>query len=324
MKLSELPPPPPGKTGWPWTEGDAASSAAGDRITVVTPSYNQGSFLEETIRSVLLQGGVEVEYLVLDGGSTDNSVDVIRKYERHLAYWRSEKDGGQANALNAGFHRATSEWITWINSDDYLLPGSLRRLVATKADWAGGSVRFTFLDTAPDEIRLQGTNRELVEWLTHSSHFHQPGTIWRKALFDQVGYLDETMHYAFDWEFWCRLAASGFQPAIVTEPVAVFRHHDESKTCSYWDRFCAENIQTILRYRSQLDEREKRIVDKTRTGLVCTRIKHEATRLLHDGRTADAQQCVTEAIAERPQILLKKTPYLFYLRASWQRFFHGR
>src|ERR1700750_2702693 len=128
--LDELPPPPPGKTGWPWTEAgrsveDFADHSHWPRITIITPSYNQGHFLEETMRSVLLQGYPDLEYLVIDGGSTDNSVALIRKYEAWLAYWTSEADRGQAHAINKGLERVTGSLWGWINSDDLLNQNSL-------------------------------------------------------------------------------------------------------------------------------------------------------------------------------------------------------
>ena len=140
--LPALPPPPAGKTGWPWTEvGDPRSGVRGrrtedgpqtsetwPRLTVVTPSFNQGRFLEATIRSVLLQGYPNLEYMVIDGGSTDESVEVIRKYEPWLTYWVSEKDQGQAHAINKGMVRSTGEILAYLNSDDIYDEGALRRV----------------------------------------------------------------------------------------------------------------------------------------------------------------------------------------------------
>lgn len=149
-KLSELPPPPPGKTGWPWTEeterlpNTMPDGGEWPRISIVTPNYNYGQFIEETIRSVLLQGYPNLEYIVIDGGSTDDSVEIIKKYEPWLSYWVSEKDRGQANAINKGISIATGEWFNWLNSDDILLNNALFLLVhvssyCQQATWVSGA-----------------------------------------------------------------------------------------------------------------------------------------------------------------------------------------
>src|SRR5262245_11264512 len=127
-QLSELPPPPANKKGWPWTEECAQlpdrmpDGSEWPRISIVTPSYNQGAFLEETLRSVLLQGYPNLEYVVIDGGSRDCSVDVIKKYERWIRYWVSEPDRGQSHAINKGFEKTNGDILAYINSDDAYLP----------------------------------------------------------------------------------------------------------------------------------------------------------------------------------------------------------
>src|SRR5262245_16909311 len=129
--LAELPPPPVGKIGWPWTiETLKLPSVSSDglpwpSISIVTPSYNQGQFIEETIRSVLLQGYPNLEYIIIDGGSKDQTVDIIHKYEPWLTYWVSRKDRGQAHAINDGLRRASGTIFNWINSDDVLAPNAL-------------------------------------------------------------------------------------------------------------------------------------------------------------------------------------------------------
>src|SRR5262249_26474448 len=129
--LAELAPPPPAKTGWPWTVETSSlpplrlDGTPWPRVSIVTPSYNQGQFIEETIRSVLLQGYPDLEYIVSDGGSSDKSVEIIKKYQSWLAYWVSERDNGQSHAIKKGLARATGDLFNWINSDDVLLPGAL-------------------------------------------------------------------------------------------------------------------------------------------------------------------------------------------------------
>ena len=147
-RLNELPPPPTGQVGWPWTEETPPlpPTAPGGHpwplISIVTPSFNQGAYLEEAIRSILLQGYPNLEHILIDGGSTDGSVAIIKKYERWFTHWVSERDRGQAHAINKGLARCTGEIFNWINSDDYLMAGALRKIAATfpGADAVAGAV----------------------------------------------------------------------------------------------------------------------------------------------------------------------------------------
>src|SRR3954468_14683484 len=146
LTIDNLPPPPPGRTGWPWTAGTPGlpATAPGGGVwpkgSVITPSYNQGHYLEEPIRSVLLQGYPNLEYIVMDGGSRDGSVEVIKKYAPFISYWTSERDRGQSDAINKGFRRASGEWAGGQNSDDFYEPGAIRAAVEAAAAYPEASV----------------------------------------------------------------------------------------------------------------------------------------------------------------------------------------
>jgi len=318
MQISELPQPPVGRTGWPWTEGEPEArcpSSPRDRspkITIVTPSFNQGQYLEETIRSVLLQDYPDLEYLVIDGGSSDESVEIIRKYGEYLAYWTSEKDDGQTHAINKGFARATGEWLGWLNSDDVYLPGVLSWLAAKvreapKVAWVAGAV--DFIGPKPG-VRLQQPGANLIEWLTHQAEFSQPGAFWKRDVMEGLGPLVESMHYSFDWELWCRFVAHGLMPLCDARPVARFREYPASKSCSRWDRFCAENEAILDRFLSRLSVSERRQAEHCRLDFIATRLTLETKRLCEQGTGWRALHNLWTTVLSRPRLLLtKRIPY---------------
>lgn len=234
-KKLKLPPPPAGKTGWPWVFEPEEISMNFDlpRVTIVTPSYNHAEYLEETIRSVLLQGYPNLEYFVIDGGSADGSVEIIKKYEPWLAGWISEKDTGQSNAINKGFARATGEWMGWLNSDDCLAPYAIYNLLKTAkdagADFVYGScIQFGAPQIYP-YIKKPGPHAfdyeilRLVDWLD------QPTTLWTRRVFEECGPLREDLHFGFDWEFFIKCARS-FRGAYNPFVIAVYRFHSDNKT----------------------------------------------------------------------------------------------
>lgn len=248
-RLADLPPPPPGKRGWPWTE-ETPPVPPGETddwpgVTIVTPSFNQAAFVEATLRSVLLQGYPRLEYLVMDGGSADGSVEIIRRYERWLAGWVSEKDHGQSHAINKGFAKASGEVVAWLNSDDRLMPGALqsvaREVLARRdaAAWVGAARSATpagrlIYVNEPRGLELP----TLADW-GGAGGFVQPAAFFSRAAVVRAGPLDERLHFAFDLDFFLRLAEQG--PLVGTREVwAEETIHPGAKTAAQRGRSLAE------------------------------------------------------------------------------------
>lgn len=230
----------PDREGWPWTPSGPAPPDASDlpRITVVTPSYNQAAFLEQTLRSVLLQDYPALEYIVVDGASTDGSVEILERYAPWLDHWVSEPDHGQAHAINKGFDRAGGEILAWLNSDDLLLPGALHHVAEQvrrhpkAAGWVGGCYRVEPDGRIIDTVRPRGLDRDsLAEWAL-KGFFYQPSAFFSAAARTEVGPLDESLRYALDVDFWLRLTAVG--PLVAAPKVisAAVIHEDAKTTAS--------------------------------------------------------------------------------------------
>lgn len=237
-RLDELPPPPPGKTGWPWTEDSRQLpdvSPAGrpwPQISIVTPSFNQGAFLEETIRSVLLQGYPDSEYIVIDGGSTDGSLDIIRKYERWLSYWSSERDRGPADALNKGFAYANGRIHGYINADDFYLPGALEQVALafeedSRVDVVCGHGYFADRESrlGPRIFSDQWDPRRYARGICI---LVQQSTFWRAEAFRRAGHFNVDNPVCFDGELWVRLWQSGSHFRLHQMFLGVFRMHPSS------------------------------------------------------------------------------------------------
>jgi glycosyltransferase involved in cell wall biosynthesis len=253
--LHDLPAPPRGKTGWPWTEASLPvphKTPAGyewPAISIVTPSFNQGQFLEETIRSVLLQGYPNLQYIIIDGGSGDDSVAIIQKYERWLSHWVSEKDSGQAAALNKGLHLATGKLLGYLNSDDVYCLSGLVALVGSAAPSA--PLRRTLV-VAPVDDRIGDARGDrhlnsrfgsVHEWLDGGISLHQPGCLWTEDLWHECGPFREDLHYMFDRYFFALARIRGARLIAGNDTLARFRLHPDSKTTRFafeTDQFSAE------------------------------------------------------------------------------------
>jgi glycosyltransferase involved in cell wall biosynthesis len=226
------------------------------KLTIVTPSLNQAAFLERTLRSVLDQAYENLEYMVVDGGSTDGSVEIIESYADRLAWWTSEPDKGQTDALNKGLRRATGEIVAYINSDDYYLPGAFDAAVdafsRTDARWVVGAARFVDEHDNVNEVwnpELPATPR--YRWVLDPVGWPQAASFWRRDLFEEFGLFREDFHYVFDTEFGLRLALAGVLPAIVDRELAVRVVHPEAKS---WDRrpFDREELRLLELHRGSL------------------------------------------------------------------------
>ncbi|MGI9145089.1 MAG: glycosyltransferase family 2 protein [Chloroflexota bacterium] len=250
-----LPRPPRGKAEWPWVNSTvgrtntARSDTPERRISIVTPSFNQADFLEKTIRSVLLQGYPDLEYIVVDGGSTDGSVEIIRKYERHLAYWVSETDAGQSHAINKGFSRATGDIFAWLNSDDFYAPGVLSRVAAEFAARPEIGLVYgdcLFLDEGDGSTRLRparqmGFDRLLVG----DNPIWQPSTFFRRSVFEEAGGVDESLHLALDYDLWLRSTKSTQFLLLGGPPLSVVHDHPRTKSRRHSSEFIREILRAV-------------------------------------------------------------------------------
>ncbi len=202
------------------------------KLSIVTPSYNQGGFLETTMLSVLEQSYPRFEYIVIDGGSTDESVEIIRRYQDRVAYWVTEKDGGQAHAINKGLKRATGEIFAFINSDDLYLPGALRAVGEyfrrhPTCTWLCGDTILFGPGRAPEHPRTR-VPKSAAHALSWAYRAPQPGMFWRREIVADG--FQEKWRYCFDNELYVRLLLRGHRCEHLPVAVAAYRLHPTSKT----------------------------------------------------------------------------------------------
>ncbi|MGZ6315808.1 MAG: glycosyltransferase family 2 protein [Anaerolineales bacterium] len=216
-------------------------------VSIVTPSFNQASYLGQTIRSVLDQGHHELEYIVVDGGSTDGSVEIIKQYAGRLAWWVSEKDSGQAEAINKGMKRARGEIVAWLNSDDVYLPGAIE--AAVKAFDSRPEIVLVYGNMLAVDGQGRTTNvlryRQLsLEELLCFEIIGQPAVFVRRAAFEAAGGLDTSLHFMLDHQLWIKVAQHG-QIVHIDETWAAARYHAEAKNRSQAAGFAREAFQVL-------------------------------------------------------------------------------
>ncbi len=222
-------------------------------ISIITPSYNQADFLEQTILSVLEQKNAQFEYLIVDGASTDGSVGIIEKHAASLAWYISEADSGQACAINKGFARAGGEIIAWLNSDDYYLPNTLSTIANLFDQHPEVGIIYgdvLSVDGAGNPINIQHFQPYTLDDLMAFKIISQPAVFMRRSLLEKVGYLDNDYHFLLDHHLWLRIAQ--LTPMLYTsQTLAAARYHDDAKNIAHAEEFGAEAFKILAWMKTQ-------------------------------------------------------------------------
>ena len=210
------------------------------RITIVTPSYQQASYLEQTIDSILSQRYPNLEYIIIDGGSADGSVEIIKRYEKHLAYWISEKDRGQTHAINKGLERSTGSILAYLNSDDYYLPGALQSvadafLLDPDFDLVHGRCRV--VDESGNKVGEQFGSIDRFEQIVDlwsvwwgRRQFVQPEVFWSRRIMDRIGHFREELYFVMDFDYWARILQAKGRVGRIDAEIACFRRTTVQKS----------------------------------------------------------------------------------------------
>lgn len=286
------------------------------RVTIITPSYNQAAFLEETIQSVLSQAYPNLEYFILDGGSTDGSVDIIRRYEDRLAGWTSQKDQGQADAINQGFARATGEIVAWLNSDDTYLPGAIASAVAALQAQPQAALVFgdvVSIDGSGETINVMTYGNWDLDALMQFNIIGQPGVFMRRSALEQAGGLDLSYHFLLDHHLWLRVAQQGTMH-YVPQRWACARFHADAKNVAQAARFGQEAYRIVdwMAVQPGLEARYRRLHRRIRAG-AC---RMDGRYLLDGGLPGPALRAYLRSLWAYPPIALPELRRILFAAAS--------
>lgn len=299
--------------GWPWqgvplSEAISADQSALPKISIITPSFNQGQFIEETVRSVLLQGYPHLEYIVIDGASSDSTLNVLEKYRPLLSYMESTPDRGQTHAINKGMNRATGDILAFLNSDDVYEPGTLFQVAdhflrSPQVDFLCGLTRFVNAQSEPikgfPELFDVALNDKIM---TEACHIAQPSTFFRRQAYEKLRGFREHLSLCFDYDFWLRAYLDGMTFTQTRSVFSCFRIHETSKTNSSYmtGQFDQEfvSIYRDLLNRSALRPVLKRGL-KRGLGLAASQLFVHLESALS---TADARRALWSVLREYPSL----------------------
>jgi glycosyltransferase involved in cell wall biosynthesis len=281
------------------------------KLSIITPSYNQAPFLEETILSVLNQNYPNLEYIVVDGGSTDGSVDIIRRYEKHLAYWISEKDRGQVHAINKGIEKVTGDIAAFINSDDLYLPGAFNAVInhfESNADshWVCGDT-IMFGEGHPTELIRSVVPKSAAHCLSWAYKAPQPGMFWKQKLM-KFGF-QECWPYDFDCDMYTRLLLAGYTCEYLPVPLAAYRLHSASKTVAEGHRQEKEFDLIAEHYEDRLEGSGRRWCRATRF----LRLSYQASEA---GQRREGAQWLLRALVTYPEAVAARPFWGCFRRLS--------
>jgi glycosyltransferase involved in cell wall biosynthesis len=272
------------------------------KISIVTPSFNQGRFLEETIRSVLDQNYPNLEYVIIDGGSTDETLEVIRRYESRIDSWVSEKDRGQVHALNKGIAKTTGEIFGFLNSDDLYLPGTFQRVAEyfeahPEAEWVCGDT-IMFGEGQADERIETVVPKSAAHCLSWAYKASQPGHFWKRELI--AGGFDEAWPYDFDHDMYVRLLLEGHKCEYIPQAFARYRLHAASKTV-------AENHKQIAEFERSAEVYEERLHGADRRWCRSTRFLRRSYAASESGDKSEGARWLMRALTTYPEGLMKRS-----------------
>jgi len=242
--------------GWPWSEDSIkeplsiSDKKEYPRISIVTPSFNQGEFIEETIRSVLLQNYPNLQYIIVDGGSSDSTIEIIKRYSPWISYWISEHDEGQSDAINKGMILADGDICAWLNSDDVLTKDALYIVgkyfnINSACMWLGGSGQLSFIGSGKKGVMkssLSNTSILIDFWKfgkVDGCFLFQPSIFWKKSLWDKVGGLSEDYHFAMDYDLWLKFSEHTKLYSI-SNILSIAKRYDDCKTVGQRKAQCEE------------------------------------------------------------------------------------